>query len=244
MNVIVYRLPHKISINRPPSHCPRCQKVLGFPDLIPVIGYLLLKGRCRNCGSKIGFRYPLVEISCGFLFAAAFYRHGLSLDFLIYSTLLYLLFTTAQIDLQHGIIPNIIIAAGLAAGLLYTSPQLLSYLLPVPEALISGRSLIDALFGMLLGGGIMLVIFMLSGGGMGAGDVKLMALIGFYVGTGGTAVVLLFGFMLGALTGIALILTGKTTSKGALPFAPFLFLATLIQVFWSSQIGEWYLNLL
>jgi len=97
---------------------------------------------------------------------------------------------------------------------------------------------------MFLGGGIMLVIFLVSRGGMGAGDIKLMALIGLYVGLRGTAAVLLFGFLFGALTGLAFMATGKLTRKDALPFAPFLSMATLIQILWGEQIWDWYTSLL
>ncbi len=240
LNVIVYRLPIGLSVTRPSSRCPKCNRKLGALELVPVVGYLLLKGRCRDCGAGIGLRYPLVEILTGVLFALTFRYHNLSLELFIYATLLFLLFAIAQIDLRHRIVPNILIAVGLIIGLLFYLPHLLSVLLPVPEALVSERALSDAFLGLLLGGGIMLVIFLVSRGGMGAGDIKLMALIGLYVGLRGTAVVLLLGFLFGALTGIIFMVTGKLTRKDALPFAPFLSLAALVQVLWGDQIWDWY----
>jgi len=244
LNVLVYRLPKKLSLTSPPSSCPRCGKKLGAMELIPVVGYLILKGHCQSCGVKIGFRYPLVELLTGILFMLTYLFYGLSLEFFIYTTLLFLLFGIAQIDLEHRIVPNILIGAGLCIGFIFYLPGLLSGFLPVPEALISERAFSEALFGMFLGGGIMLIIFLVSRGGMGAGDIKLMALIGLYVGLRGTAAVLLFGFLFGALTGLAFMATGKLTRKDALPFAPFLSMATLVQVLWGEQIWDWYTSLL
>ena len=240
LNVIVYRLPITRPLTAPPSCCSYCGKKLGPLELTPVLGYLILKGRCRGCGVKIGFNYPLVELLTGILFTLNFFFYGLSIEFFIYVTLLFLLFAIAQIDLRHRIVPNSLVGAGLIIGLLFYLPLMLYPLLPVPEALVSQRAAGDGFLGLLLGAGIMLVIFLVSRGGMGAGDVKLMALIGLYVGLRGTAAVLFLGFLLGALTGLFFIITGRLTRKDALPFAPFLSLAALIQVFWGELIWNWY----
>ncbi len=243
LNVIVYRLPNRISLTRPPSSCPRCEKIINPADLIPVVGYFLLKGRCRHCNIKIGLRYPLVEFLTGVLFVIIYSYYGLTLEFFIYVTLLFLLFAIAQVDLKHRLVPNTLVAAGLIAGFLYYFPGILALFLPVPAALISERAFWDGFAGMLFGGGIMLVIFLVSRGGMGAGDIKLMVLIGLYIGLRGAAVVLLLGFIFGALTGIAFMATGKLTRKDALPFAPFLSLAAFLQVLWGDHIWLWYMDL-
>jgi len=244
LNVIVYRLPRQISVTTPPSRCPYCSYHLRALDLLPLIGYLLIKGRCRSCGIKINLRYPLVELSTGLLFLIVFSDHSWTLEFVSYTTLLYLLLGISLIDLEYRIVPNRIIAAGLIAGFLVYFPRALDYIINPPEWLLAERPLSDAFFGLLLGGGIMLIIFLVSRGGMGAGDLKLMALIGFFVGLRGTAMVMLFGFLIGALTGIIFMISGKLTRKDALPFAPFLSLATLIEVLWGEQIWEWYTDLL
>ncbi len=244
LNVLVYRLPKNLSITRPSSRCPQCGKTLGALELIPVLGYLLLKGRCRDCKAGIGIRYPLVELLTGLLFGVTYIFYGLTLEFFIYITLLFLLFAITQIDLKHRIIPNSLVGIGLVIGLVFYLPHLLSFIVTVPGALVSERPVHEALGGMLLGGGIMLVIFLVSRGGMGAGDIKLMALIGLYVGLRGTAAVLMLGFFFGAITGVAFMVTGKLTRKDALPFAPFLSLAALIQVLWGDQIWDWYSSLL
>ncbi len=243
LNVIVYRLPRNLSLAQPPSRCPSCNYRLGFTDLIPIIGYLILKGRCRRCGVKISPRYPLVELATGLLFLLPYFKFGLSADYFFYLTLLFVLLAISLIDLEHRIVPNRLVACGLIAALLFYLPKLSTPFLHVPPLLIVQSKPLDALFGMLLGSGIILAIFLVSRGGMGAGDIKLMAMIGFYVGLRGTAVVLFLGFIFGALAGVSFMALGKLTRKDALPFAPFLALATMVEVLWGMQLWNWYTNL-
>jgi leader peptidase (prepilin peptidase) / N-methyltransferase len=244
LNVIVYRLPLKISIINPPSSCPSCKTRLGMLELIPLFGYFLLRGRCRHCGIRISARYPVVEILTGFLFIAVFYRFGLTIQAFFYLTLLYLLIAVTLIDLEHRIVPNTLVAVGLIIGFLFYLPTVLLFFTDLPNQLIINRSLIDALGGLALGGGLMLLIILVSRGGMGAGDMKLMAMIGLYVGLRGVAVVMLAAFIFGALVGIFMMIIGRATRKDALPFAPYLALATLVDVFWGKILWSWYINLL
>ncbi len=244
LNVIVFRLPKDLSIIRPPSRCPHCNQQLGLLELFPVLGYVFLRGRCLNCRSGISPRYPIVELFTGLLFVLVYVNYDFTLEFFIYLTLLFILLAISLIDLEHRIVPNKLVAAGLIAALVFYFPQLASYLVDLPPGFIAERTLFDALTGLLLGGGVMLVIFIVSRGGMGAGDIKLMALIGLYVGLQGTVIVFLLGFMLGALTGVTFMVLGKLTRKDALPFAPFLSIATLVQILWGQHIWNWYINLL
>jgi len=244
LNVVVYRLPKNISLISPSSSCPACLYKLKWPELIPFFGYLLIGGRCRQCKTRISPRYPLVELATGLLFILVFTYYSWTLEFLIYLTLLFLLFAISLIDLEHRIIPNRLVTAGLFAGLIFYLPSLVEMFLTLPAWLIAERSLSDAFFGLLLGSGVMFIIFIVSRGGMGAGDLKLMALIGLFLGMRGTALVMLLGFMIGALTGIYFMVTGKLSRKDALPFAPFLSLAALIEIFWGQAIWEWYTGFL
>ncbi|MDW7740190.1 MAG: prepilin peptidase [Bacillota bacterium] len=244
LNVVVYRLPLKKSLVTPPSSCPGCSTQLGFVELIPLIGYLILKGKCRNCGMRISPRYPLVEFLTGILFFAIFYKFGFNMSALFYLVLLYILFGVTLIDLDHRIVPNTLVAAGLIAAAAMFIPAFLNIWLNVPEYIMPDRPLSDAFFGLLVGGVIMLLIILVSRGGMGAGDMKLMLMIGCYVGLRGTAVVLMLGFVFGALVGVAFMIMKKLTRKDALPFAPYLSLASLINVFWGEQIWSWYINLM
>jgi leader peptidase (prepilin peptidase) / N-methyltransferase len=244
LNVVIYRLPRKLSLSHPPSRCPSCEVRLGVIELIPLIGYLILRGRCRHCNAVISMRYPVVELLTGLLFLLLFNLFGLNLNFLFYLVLLYLLLAIALIDLEHRIVPNTLVAAGLIAASLLFLPQLFALWLPVNSEFIVDRAFLDGLAGLSLGGGVMLIIFLVSRGGMGAGDLKLMAMIGLYVGLRGAVLVMLLGFFLGALVGVAGMIFGKLTRKDALPFAPYLVMATLLEVLWGETIWNWYMNLL
>lgn len=173
-----------------------------------------------------------------------FINFGLTINTFFYLVLLFLLFAVTLIDLEHRIVPNTLVAAGLLAGFLFYIPAIAAIWFDLPAWLIVERTVVDAASGFLLGGSIMLLIFLFSRGGMGAGDLKLMAMIGLYVGLRGSAVILLVSFFLGALVGLASIMLRKLTRKDALPFAPYLSIATLIQVIWGEQIWSWYINLL
>ncbi len=244
LNVLVYRLPLKKSIVAPPSSCPSCTARLGLVDLIPLFGFMLLRGRCRYCGAKISALYPLVELTVGLLFLFVFLKYGLTMTAFYHLTLLYLLIGITLIDFEHRIVPNTLVAAGLILAALMQLPNLFSYWFELPHGLLAGTSLIDAILGFLVGGALLLIVFLVSRGGMGAGDVKLIAMIGLFVGLRGTALVLLLAFLFGALVGVTFMLLGRLTRKDALPFAPYLSLAAFIEVFWGELIWNWYMNLL
>ncbi|HSW35551.1 MAG TPA: prepilin peptidase [Candidatus Limnocylindrales bacterium] len=244
LNVIIYRVPRQLSLISPPSRCPSCNHRLGFLELIPLLGYLLLKGRCRHCQVQISPRYPLIELATGLLFVLVYQLFNVTFEGFGYLVLLFILLGVALIDLDHRIVPNTLVAAGLLTGAVMHIPALASYLFFIPPWLLAIRPWSDALLGLLLGGGVMLVIILVSRGGMGAGDLKLMALIGLFVGLRGAAVTMMLAFMLGGLTGITLMMIRKVGRKDAVPFAPFLSLAALMQVVWGEQIWTWYNNLL
>ncbi len=244
LNVLVYRLPRSLSLVKPPSSCPSCGRRLGPMELIPLLGYLALKGRCLKCRAAISPRYPLVELAAALLFTAVYSSFGFTLEGFGYLILLVLLQAISLIDLDHRLIPNTLVGAGLIAGLILQLPAILALWFHIPAWLIPVRPITDALAGLALGGGLLLVIILVSRGGMGAGDMKLMLLIGFYVGLRGTAVVMMLGFTLGALTGLLLIILRRLTRKDALPFGPFLSLAALIEIFWGPLLWNWYINLL
>lgn len=244
LNVIVYRLPEKKSIVSPPSKCPSCETRLGFIELIPLLGYLILRGRCRHCKTVISIRYPLVELAVGIIFALTFYYFGFTINAFFYLVFIYLLLAIALIDLKHRIVPNTLVAAGLIAALAFYLPAAINLMVDLPGWLVVERDLLDAGAGFLLGGTIMLIILLVSKGGMGAGDMKLMAMIGLFVGLRGAALVMLLGFFMGALVGVTFMAFGKLTRKDALPFAPYLSLAAVIQILWGDTIWHWYINLL
>jgi len=244
INVLAYRLPRRISLVKPPSSCRSCGRGLGAPELIPVLGYLALRGRCLKCGAPISVRYPLVELATAILFVTLYNIFGLTMSLAAHLLLAVVLLAVSLIDLDQKIIPDTLVGIGLGGGLIFQLPGLFGLWTELPAWLTPFRPLADALSGLVLGGGLLLIIILVSRGGMGAGDMKLMALIGFYTGLRGTAVVMMLGFTMGALVGLILIAARRLTRKDALPFGPFLSAAALIEIFWGSFIWSWYINLL
>lgn len=229
LNLCIYRLPRKESILYRPSHCPLCGKKLKYRDLIPLASYLLLRGRCRTCSSTINLRYPLVEIITGLVFWLTFLYRGLDIILLknlfIFSLLIIILF----IDLEYHIIPNRLV------GLFFLWAFLWQILLPEITWL-------DAFGGAFLGGGFLLLVAIISKGGMGGGDIKLMGAAGLYLGTSLTALALFTGFIGGSLLGIILILLKIKSRKDSIPFGPFLSLGIIIAYLWGAEMVKIYLS--
>ncbi|RMF92042.1 MAG: prepilin peptidase [Nitrospinota bacterium] len=228
-NVCIYRLPRGQSIIWPPSHCPSCQAPVKPYDNIPLLSFLLLRGRCRACRHPISWRYPLVEALNALLYLLVYSYYGFHLLTGIYALLLTILLIVTFIDLEHKIIPDRITLSGLLAGLL------LNPLLPV--------SFFDALLGGLIGGGIFLLVALLSRGGMGGGDIKLMAMLGVFLGWQRALLTIFLGVSSGALVGIVLMLLRKKGRKDQVPFGPFLALGGMVALFWGEAIIAWYLSL-
>ena len=247
LNVCIYRLPREESIVYPGSHCTSCRKSISSYHNIPILSYIFLGGRCSHCNSKISFSYPLVEILSGLLFVATLWKFGMILD-----TLLYLLFISGLIvitfvDLKHMIIPNVITYPGILVGILYNalttnwqnSLELVSnfsFGFQNFFELLNEVPILDSLFGVILGGGILLLIaytyeIIRKRQGMGMGDVKLLALIGAFLGWQGVFFVIFLSSILGSIVGLSIIITRKGDLKYALSFGPFLSIAAIIYIF-------------
>lgn len=233
-NVCIYRLPREESIVWPGSHCPRCRHALAPLDNIPLVSFLLLKGSCRYCRQPISTRYPLVEFLMSALMVALAWRFGFSWSFLQGAVLAGALLVVTFIDLDHQIIPDVISIPGLVVGLG------LSWLTGNPGWKSS-------LIGLLVGGGL---LYLLAAGyelltkreGMGGGDIKLLAMIGAFLGWTGVLVTVMLAAVIGSLLGIALILFWKKGRTHALPFGPFLSLGALIHLFRGPELIAWYVN--
>lgn len=209
LNVCIYRIPKEESVSFPPSHCGSCGANLRPLDLIPVISFLFLRRKCRYCGSRISWRYPGVELLTGVLFLSFYPIFGVTKTVIPYLFFISLLVVISFIDLDHYYIPDRLIILGLTVGT--------GFQLGMPF-----MKLTESLFGFFMGGGILLLIVWLSRGGMGGGDVKLCALIGFFLGPR----LFLVGFLLAALcaaaAGICLMASKRKTRKDPVPFGPFL----------------------
>ena len=230
LNVCCDRLPAGESLVYPPSHCPACQRRLGAKDLIPVFSYLWLRGRCRYCQAPIPRRILGVEVGTGVLFGLAYWHYGLSLELLV--TLVYscIFIVLLVIDLEHQLILNKVVYPAAAVALV------IDFLAPKP-GIISGA----------IGGGVGLVLFLIPAlvypGGIGWGDVKMAALLGLVTGFPLTLVALLLAVILGGLVAGLLLALKIKKRKEAIPFAPFLSVATLVTLLWGSNILTWYLGL-
>jgi len=236
MNVCIYRIPLEKSIIRPSSSCPNCGKKIRFYDNIPLISYLLLLGRCRHCHHPISWRYPAVEAITGLLSLALFIRYGLSLQYLLFLLFATTLVTISFIDLDHQIIPDVLSIPGIVAGL--------------AAAFIPGNvSWFDSIIGIIGGGGTLFLVGLiyekLTGKqGMGGGDVKLLAMIGAWMGWRSLPFVLLVSSLTGAIIGSVFLLAAGKGYRVRIPFGPFLSLGALFYIFFGPQLTNWYISLL
>lgn len=240
INVCADRLPAGKSLLGPPSHCDACQKKLSALELVPVFSYIFLGGRCRNCRAKIPLRVLLVEAGCGLFTAFLFWYQGLTLDFgftLLYS---YIFILIALIDLQHQLILNKIVYPSLVVALII-APFFIKAGYVHHNVLDHG--IINALIGGTVGFIFLLVPAIISRGGMGFGDVKMAALIGLTTGFPEVFVAVLGGIVMGGLAAIFLLATRIKKRKEAIPFGPFLSLATIITLIWGTHILDWYLRI-
>jgi len=237
LNVCVHRIPQEESIVIPSSHCPSCKTPIRFYDNIPLVSFIILRGRCRACQAPISWRYPLVEFIMGFFSVILLLRYGISLFYVIYFALFAALTLVSFIDLSHRIIPDVISLPGIIVGVLVSllHPHL---------------SVINSLIGVLLGGGSLYVVASLyhlvtKREGMGGGDIKLLAMIGAFIGWKGVLFTILCSSFIGSVVGVTLMLiSSETDSKYAVPFGPFLSLGAVIYVVWGEFLITWYMGFL
>jgi leader peptidase (prepilin peptidase)/N-methyltransferase len=234
LNVCIHRVPAGESVAHPPSHCPKCGVPISYRDNIPLVSYALLRGRCRACGGAISARYPAVEALTGVMLVVLLYRFGLSPALGVYTALVAALIVVSFIDLDEQIIPDVISLPGIVLGL-------------VVSALGQGPRLFDSIIGVLVGGGILYAVAVgyrvLTGReGMGGGDIKLLAMIGAFLGWRGVLVTLIIGSFTGAVVGISLIVARRTQSRIPIPFGPFLALGAVCALVFGDQLIAWYLH--
>ena len=244
LNVCIYRLPQGLSIHSPRrSFCPECRTPIRFYDNIPVLSYLFLKGRCRHCDTAISRVYPLVELTTGILFLFSLYRFGPTLALLHSCLFISLLIPIAWIDARWYIIPNAIILVGLITGTTVT--LLIALTRHNPDYLI------DHLIGAVAGGTAMALIavvgtFLFRKKAMGGGDIKLMVLVGLFLGGWPhLLVVIMASAFTGSIIGLSFLAFGKKSGGGSrIPYGPFLVIGALLDLFWGNEIWDWYLRLI
>ena len=229
LNVVIARVPAGRSLVYPGSACPGCSAPLAWYDNIPVLSFVVLRGRCRTCGMHIAWRYPIVEAITAAVLILAYVAFGPSAEFLIACVLLPALIVMTAIDLQYQIIPDVITLPGIPIGLLMN--------------LATGRmSWIESGLGILVGGGLFFVIIVTSRGGMGGGDLKLGAMLGAFLGWKALVFGLFIAIVLGGAIGAVLLLTGRRGRKDPIPFGPFLAAGGAMALFWGEQAFSWWMG--
>ncbi len=228
-NVLIDRLPRGLSPIRPRSYCEACGIAIRPVHLIPLVGYLLARGRCASCAQPIPMRLPLVEAAGGILAAASFAVFGFSWEFLSSTIVLLAALAAGVIDSQHHVIPNAITLPCLAAGLALS--------------LLPGRPTpLEAVVGVAVAGGLLALIAMVYPKGMGGGDVKFMAMTGAFLGWAKALVALFTASLAGAVVGLALITLGRRSRKEPISFGPFLALGVATAVFAGPRITALYVG--
>ncbi|WP_429079912.1 prepilin peptidase [Brassicibacter mesophilus] len=234
LNVCIIRIPKKESIVYPPSHCTSCGAKLKSSDLIPIFSYMHYKGKCIYCQEKISIQYLITEILTGIIFLLSYIRFGLSVEFVFYTMLFCILIIISGIDYSYQIIPDDLILLSFVLGITF---KLISYLF-----LGQAFSFFNSFLGIVVGGGFLLFISIISNGGMGGGDIKLMAVLGLWIGWKYTILALLLSFIFGGILSLVLLLL-KIKSRGEMiPFGPFLALGFLVTVLYGKSIIIWYMN--
>lgn len=236
LNVIVLRIDELATILYDRSHCPKCKKILAWYDLIPFLSFILLRAKCRYCGGKISWQYPIVEIGTGLLFLILFLTFGLSWGLAFYLIVFSLMIVVFVHDINTQTVPEIFVWIALVLSLLVGWH-------------FGEFTFFSAIIGAVLAGGFLgALVYFSKEKWMGAGDIKIGIIMGLLVGYPNVLVALFGSFVFGSIAGIAIILLknksiDRKSLKMALPFAPFLILGILFALLYGSEVIQWYTNL-
>ena len=233
LNVCIYRIPRNQSIVFPGSRCPLCETRLKAFDLIPLLSFLLLKGKCRHCGSPVSKRYFFVELLTGLVFISVYIRYGLTWQTPIFWILTSILIAASFIDYEFHIIPNGLVLTGFITAL---SANFAGY----------NISFLNGVYGLAVGGGFLGVvalasILLLKKEGMGGGDIKLMAMVGLFIGWQATALALMLSVLSAALVSLVLMSLKLLKRGDHIPFGPFLAIGSLLAILYGNEIINWYI---
>lgn len=255
LNVCIHRWPREESVVQPRSHCPQCRAQIAWYDNVPLLSYLLLGGKCRACGAPISMRYPLVELLTGALYAAAVARFGLepfTFKVALFGSMMLVLFFT---DLAEFILPDEITIGGAVVGLVLSlflpidaGPASLVFLLTDTAAARWVASFADAASSALILGGFLLLVGeayyrLRKVEGLGLGDVKMVAMLAAFWGISQTVLILVLSSLIGAVTGILIVVIGRKQWHYALPFGSYLAATGIVVTLWGDAILSWYWNL-
>ena len=255
LNVVILRLPQGISISTPRSHCPQCKKLIPWYDNIPVLSYAMLRGRCRRCKKTISARYPSIEALSGIVSVLLYFKLGIGIEWGIYLGFSASMIALAFIDLDHRILPDPITLNGIWLGIL------VSVYLAQPSPLVSRLfrtfgievsnprvvALIASVLGAVVGGGLLWGVaeayLRLRGiEGMGFGDVKMMAMVGAFLGAPLALLTIMLGSLLGSVIGLIFIKLSDKSREYELPFGTFLSFAGIVAVLYGEDLVRWYVE--
>lgn len=231
-NVVIHRLPHRMSLVHPRSHCPLCGKMIAAYDNIPVLSYLILGGKCRYCKAGISIRYPLVEALSGIIALLLFRRYGMHPQFAVEFIFVSILIIIAFIDLDTFLIPDVLSVPGIVLGFLFSfiTPRL---------------SWTDSLVGIFIGGGLLYMVAEIYArvrhkDGLGGGDIKLLGMIGAFLGWPGVLFTIMIASVSGMIIALPLMWRSGKGLGAAIPFGPFLSFGAVCYVFWGRLFYQWY----
>jgi leader peptidase (prepilin peptidase)/N-methyltransferase len=255
LNVVILRLPQGMSITIPRSHCPQCKRLIPWYDNIPILSYIILRGHCRRCGKGISLRYPLIEGLTGVVSLLVYFKFGLGVEWAIFLAFSAAIIALAFIDLDHRILPDPITLNGIWVGMLATiylnepNPFVSRLLRFAGIELTNTRAIafLGSILGAVVGGGLLWGVaeayLRLRGiEGMGFGDVKMMAMVGAFLGAPLALLTIMIGSLLGSVIGLIFIRLAGKTRQYELPFGTFLAASAILTVLYGDDLIRWYVT--
>jgi len=238
LNVCIYRIPRGESISYPPSHCTSCGKNIKYYDLIPVLSWIFLRGKCRNCGERISIRYALIEITTAILFLLTYFQYGVSINLARYLILIPFLIIIAMIDYDTMEVYTATTWIAIAMGVIFVGINF-----------YQGQPVVTYIYGGILGAGTIIIIILLSKiilgtEGMGWGDAEICGLCGLFLGFKLTLMMLFFSFVIGGVIGVYLLKVKKKSGRTEMPFGPSIIMAAFLMIIWGDKILNWYIGTL
>lgn len=230
LNVCIYRIPMGDSIVYPPSHCTSCKKKIKWYDMFPVISYIMLKGRCRNCGEKISIRYPIIEFVTGIIFTAVFFKYGPTVNFVKFAVMSSFMIVIGMIDYDTTDVYIKTTLPGIAAGVCFAA-----------AGYFSGENLMGYIYAAMLSYGLIAAI-VLATGGMGWGDAEICLLCSLFLGFKLSIVMLFFAFVSGGIFGTILVLFKRKSLQNMIAFGPFIACAAIFASLFGDSFLKWYIG--
>lgn len=239
LNVCIFRIPLEQSIILPPSHCMNCGKRLKSYDMLPIISWIILKGKCRYCKREISYRYPLVEFVTGIIFLSIYLKYGFAFETIKFCFFTALIIVIGLIDMDTTDVYNSTIIAGIISFVLLS---ILNFIL-LKINFVSEFSIINYILGGIIGAGIILIIILVTRG-MGFGDAEICLVCGLFLGIKNIIFMLVLSVVIGGLVGIVLILLKKKKRKDYIPFGPFIAISSIFTLLFGSGIVNWYIGII